>query len=49
MKNKFTELQNKMASNSEQTMLDDIKRKVNYFFKKKLGKKSSSLLKEFNE
>ena len=49
MKKKFTELQNKMAGNSEQALLDDLKRKVNYFFKKKLGKKSASLLNEFNE
>ena len=39
MKQKFLELQRKMASNSEEGILEELKRKVSYFFKRKLGKK----------
>ena len=39
MKQKFLELQRKMTTNSEEGILEELKRKVSYFFKRKLGKK----------
>ena len=49
MKEKFIELQRKVTNTSEQGILEDLKRKVNFFFKKRLNKKQAGLLKEFNE